>query len=272
MGEGRKKVAAPLRDGDIGIERRAPVVYETSAIAENSSPDWMDACCARHPVLESNAVRCPGCGADNAADANRCQYCGSHFPSAKSTDRRAVFERIKRSPQYSQSHSAQRHARLPRPHAIQQVFLFGFFAIFVSGALFMFVMAVGMSGALGFVGFRVGGGGGAFALIPLVMSVVPLGMAAVGVWMFLAARKKMVDFEQAPIEATPAIIIDKRTEVTGGGDRSSQTRYYVTCEGEDGARREYLVWDGALYGRMTVQDAGVLYRRAEFALDFDRVE
>ncbi|MBW3599500.1 MAG: DUF2500 domain-containing protein [Planctomycetes bacterium] len=114
--------------------------------------------------------------------------------------------------------------------------------------------------------------GGAFGIIPLVMSLVPLAMAVGGVFLFLHLRKKMETIETAPVEAVPVIVVDKRTAVSGGsGDSSARTSYFVTCETEDGERREYPVWDGNLYGRMADDDAGILYLRADHALDFDRV-
>jgi hypothetical protein len=221
-------------------------------------------------------MRCPHCGADNAPGAAVCQYCGAHVPQPEQPgklDRAEVFQRIKKSPEYAQSNSPERHARLPRHHPLQKMLLFGFFAIFIAGALFISVMMLGMGGAFGFFGARAGGpGGGAFALIPMLMAIVPLGMAALGVFMFLTIRKKMQTIATAPVRAVPVIVADKRTHVSGGGNNSSaRTDYFVTCELEDGSRKEYQVWDGNLYGRMAPQDAGFLYLRADFALDFDRV-
>jgi hypothetical protein len=219
-------------------------------------------------------MRCPGCGADNPAGAVTCSYCGLHLPQTpEGDDRGAVFDRIRRSPQFAERNSPERHARLPKYQAVHKAFFFVFFAMFIGGTFFIFVMALGMSGVLGFAGFRIGGGfGGGMALIPLVMSLVPLGMAAAGVMLFLTLRKKMETIETAPVEATPVIVVDKRTQVSGGGsDSRASTHYFVTCETEDGPRREYPVWDGALYGRMAAGDAGILYLRADHALDFDRV-
>lgn len=223
--------------------------------------------------------RCPGCGADHAADTTVCQYCGAHLapPSLASSDlpkdRRGVFERIKKSPQYAKSNSPERQAQLPQVQAIHKAFALGFPILFTGVALFIFTMALGMSGIFGFLGFEFSGAPGfGFAIIPAVMSLVPLGMAAIGVAMFFAMRKKMRDLESSPLLALPAIVVDKRTHVSGGsGDSSARTTYYVTCELEDGVRKEYALWDGNLYGRMAPQDAGVVFVRADFALDFDRV-
>jgi hypothetical protein len=205
-----------------------------------------------------------------------CQYCGAHLPQAAPAgklDRAEVFQRIRKSAAFAESNSPARHARLPRHHPAQKALVFGFFGLFIAGALFIFVMALGMSGAFGIFGARAGGGpGAALGLIPLLMAIVPLGMAAVGVFLFLTVRKKMQTMETAPVVALPVIVADKRTHVSGGGNNSARTEYFVTCELEDGSRKEYQAWDGNLYGRMAPQDAGVLYLRAEYALDFDRVQ
>jgi len=82
----------------------------------------------------------------------------------------------------------------------------------------------------------------------------------------------MASMENSPVEAWPAVIIDKRTHVSGGsGNSSSHTSYFITCEAEDGERKEYQVWDGNLYGRITADDAGILFVRSGYGLDFDRV-
>ncbi len=215
-------------------------------------------------------MRCPGCSGDNAPGATVCQYCGAHLPQAAKGDRRAVFARIKDSPQYAQRNLPERHARLPKLHAAHKAFAFGFPILFVGVTLFIFVMMLGASGVFGFAGFDAGGGFGAmFAIVPLVMSLVPLGMAVFGVFLFVTLQKKVRALETAPVEAAPVIVIDKRTHVSGS--KNTHTRYFATCETEDGARHEYPVWDGNLYGRMATQDAGVVYLRADHALDFDRV-
>jgi len=45
----------------------------------------------------------------------------------------------------------------------------------------------------------------------------------------------------------------------------------VTCETEDGSRDEYQVWDGKMYGKVSAGDAGSLFLRSNYGLDFDRV-
>ena len=55
------------------------------------------------------------------------------------------------------------------------------------------------------------------------------------------------------------------------GDISAKINYFVTCETEDGSREEFQLSDGAMYGKMSSGDAGILFLRANYGLDFDRV-
>ncbi|RCS46494.1 DUF2500 family protein [Bremerella cremea] len=111
-----------------------------------------------------------------------------------------------------------------------------------------------------------------FALIPFCMGVVPLGMLGLGVYLAITQFKKMQSLETGELATLPAIVAGKRTMLSGGsGDSSASTYYYVTFEFEDGQRQEYPVWDGSLYGRVSEEDAGVLFLREQHALDFDRV-
>ena len=223
--------------------------------------------------IQERRMGCPNCGADVTAGAAFCQYCGSALPRSEgSEDRLAVIERVKRSPEYQQRNSAERIDRLPKYQAFHKAFMVVFFTMFIGVAVFISLMMLGMSGVFGFLGFRGFGGHGAlFSVIPLMMAVVPIAFIAIGVLGFNSMRKKMASIETSPVEAVPAVVVDKRTQVSGGGDSSARTSYFVTCETENGDRSEYQLWDGKLYGSMSAGDAGVLFLRAGYALGFDRV-
>jgi len=218
-------------------------------------------------------MKCKSCGADNPAEAVACAYCSTHLPMSASTEKAAIFARIKSSDEYGQRDSPERQSRLPNYGAMQKTFLLVFFAMFIGGGGLMFVILLGMAGIFGFFGFEFGGGlGPAFSLAPLCMAVVPLGFVALGVFLFLKTRKKMNSIENDPVQAIAVIVVDKRTHVSGGsGDSSASTSYFLTCEDEDGERKEYQMWDGQMYGRISADDGGVLFVRAGYGLDFDRV-
>ena len=215
-------------------------------------------------------VECPRCGRVNTAHGPSCEHCGALLSSA--ADRSVVFERLRSSPEYRDRNSVERHSRLPKYSGFQKFALSGFFLLFIGISLFICVMAVGMAGAFGLIGFRVGEGLGAgFALIPLCMAVVPLAFIVIGVIALITVWKKIRAVEEAPVEALPVVVVDKRTHVSGGGETMVRTSYFATVETEKGSRKEYELWDGTLYALMTSGDAGILYVRAEHGLAFDRV-
>ncbi len=183
-----------------------------------------------------------------------------------------IFARIKASREYAASTSTERQARLPSHSSFQKAIPLVFFAVFIGASGMMVAIALGMAGVFGLFGFRAGGGfGAAFSLAPLFMAIVPAAFVVLGIFMFRSLRKKMSTIEDARVEPTPVIVVDKRTHVSGGsGNSSASTNYFVTCETEDGERTEYQVWDGQLYGRMSGTDAGMLFVRAGYGLDFDR--
>ena len=184
-----------------------------------------------------------------------------------------MFARIKASREYENRNSPERLATLPKIGNLQKVFLLGFFVVFIGGSGFMALVMLGMAGVVGLFGFQAEGGLFAvFSLAPLLMSIVPIGFVVLGILFFKKMKKKMDSMEDGPVDAVPAVIIDKRTLVSrGSGNSSSHTTYFITCESEDGERKEYQIWDGNMYGRLTADDAGILYVRSGYGLDFDRV-
>lgn len=107
------------------------------------------------------------------------------------------------------------------------------------------------------------GGPGFVALIALVPMAIGAGIVLYGV----AGSIKLAG---TPLVVMPARIVAKRTSVSGGGQRSATTYYYVTIELEDGDRNEHSV-AGDLYGMAADGDLGVAYVRGTDMLDFQRV-
>lgn len=95
--------------------------------------------------------------------------------------------------------------------------------------------------------------------------------AAVGVGIFGFGLVRAVNLAASSLQCSPALLVDKRLSVRGGGGSSgASTRYYVTLEFRDGQRRE-LESRGSLYGQVTKDDVGVAYFRERYLLDFRRV-
>lgn len=202
-------------------------------------------------------MKCQSCGATVSPEAATCEYCGSHIAAATGRLGRDVFERIKRSRQYQERERPERIARLPTLGLLAKAPIAIFFVIFCGMALFM---SMGMCGM------------GRFSSVPMFMAIVPFGMFVMGVFMAVSLFRKMNAMENGPLQTLPAIVVGKRTEVSGGGKNSSaQTTYHATFETEDGRREEYQLWDGRMYGRLSDDDAGVLFLRDRYAVDFDRV-
>ncbi len=204
-------------------------------------------------------MKCNSCGAELPAEATVCEYCGSRRPASPAADETAshaaVFERIRRSPEYTGRMATQLLQNLPTVGVASRAIPVVFFALFIGVAA---CMAIGMGTMI--PGFM------------KVMAIVPLGMAVIGVLMFTQVMGRMRRFDQADVQALPAIVTGKRTHVSGGsGDSSATTHYRITFQLEDGAREELQPLEPSLYGRVSEGDPGILYRRAEFALDFRRL-
>ncbi len=218
-------------------------------------------------------MKCPSCGADLAPADSKCPHCGSHRPSAQQTSKQAVFAKIMQSPEYANRDAPERLEQLPKVSAFQKIFLQAFFLVFVGMSGFMAIFLLGMAGVVGLLGFgRQGAFAGAFSLGPLLMSAVPIAFVFVGIKLFRHFDSKLSAMEKEPVETLPAIVTGKRTHVSqSGNSQAGRTSYYITCETEDGSRQEYPVWDGKLYGKVSDRDAGILFLRAGYGLDFDRV-
>jgi len=223
-------------------------------------------------------MKCPNCGAEVSTHAAKCEFCDSAVEPktarvaaaasslADADVRAAVFARIAQSDAYRQRDSDERRAALPQGTDLNMLVPVAFFVVFAVVGLIIFSGAIGMSGV-------VGSQFGAAGLIPAAMSIVPLGFVALGIFMAVRQFGKFRDYQESPLLAHPAIIAAKRTEVSGGsGNSSASTSYFITAEFADGRREEFAVFKSSLYGRLAENDAGVLFSRGEFALDFDRAE
>lgn len=110
----------------------------------------------------------------------------------------------------------------------------------------------------------VGGQPWYFRLILSLFTLLGVGMIIYGIY-------RLIKLSTTKLRRLPALIVDKRTSVSGGGQSSSaRTTYYVTVELDDGERQE-LESAGKLYGKITKDDVGAAYIRERFLLDFRRL-
>jgi hypothetical protein len=95
-----------------------------------------------------------------------------------------------------------------------------------------------------------------FLIIPLL---ILLGFILItGLIIFLVAKsvRQWHSNNQQPIQTVPAVIVAKRSHVSGGGGNSSaHTSYYATFELPGGERRELHV-PSAVYGQLAEGDQG----------------
>lgn len=209
-------------------------------------------------------MKCNSCGANLPENQSTCEYCGSRSLSTEPSHDADIFRQIKASPKFVNRLSEERIAKIPKPGIGGMIFLGVFFTMFCGIALFMSFMFIGVGGALSFSGDAF-----PFSLMPICMGVVPLGMFALGIFLAVTQFKRFHQMTDGDVDAIPAIVTGKRTAISGGNNRS--TSYHVTFEFEDGERKEFPVFDGSFYGRLSEEDAGILFLRGEFAADFDRV-
>jgi hypothetical protein len=68
------------------------------------------------------------------------------------------------------------------------------------------------------------------------------------------------------------VILDERTQVSGGGEHSSATtQYFALVQRENGERREFAC-RGEQAGKLATGDIGVAYIKADHLVDFERID
>ena len=216
-------------------------------------------------------MKCESCGAEIAASRTACEYCGSQVPkpapvqtigNVQATGN--VFAAIHQSPAYRDRNYPERIARLPSPSSAQTIAPVAVGCFFTIVSLVMFIIFMG-------VGSMAAGQFGAAGAIPMLMAIVPFGFVCIGIAIVVTTLKKQANFSAAPLMARPAVATSKRTSISGSKETALSTSLFMTFEFEDGSRAELRPVADSLFGQIAEGDAGVLFSRADVALDFDRV-
>ena len=220
-------------------------------------------------------MKCSYCGAEIPPARSRCEYCGATLEvprTPETVSRDAVFEKIFASPEYERRNTPERQSALPTIPPLMQFLPIAFLVVFIGMGGFMAFTALGVTGVAGAVGFSMHPAGGLIGVAGLAFVLVPLAFIFLGFFLLKKHFDKIRSFQQADVEGEAAIIVGKRTAVSGGGRNSSvSTTYFLTVEFPNGRREEFAVLNPDLYGKVAEDDAGVLFVRSELALDFDRV-
>ncbi len=204
--------------------------------------------------MTETIASCPQCGA-KPRDRSRstCEFCDFEFPAAATAaatgPAQAQIESrlraIKASAQFASL--ADHDARQPIPTAsvvMPLLFLIPWLAI---GGVVSFVF---------------------YSFYP-ALALLPLAMVAFGTIGILRSLSRLFRVNSSALARHAAIVLDKRTQISGG--EQPATSYFVTLVHEAGERKEFSV-DGRLYGTLTGADAGVAFTRAEYLLEFQRVD
>lgn len=90
----------------------------------------------------------------------------------------------------------------------------------------------------------------------LAMLIFVAAVVFVAILIGKATQQRRIDATAARLRAE-ALVVDKRSEISGGGDRVTTQHYFVTFEFPDGNRVELSV-SGAESGMLTPGDRGSL--------------
>ena len=201
---------------------------------------------------------CGNCGAAAARLAERfCGFCGHEFPREVAPaappslhgDVPARLAAVRDSPAWDRARD-----ETPSDSHVR------------NGLLFRMVFGFIFAGIGGVVA-----GGFVLSIIGIPFAVVPIAFVGIGLWISYDAMQKQSRFASARLQRVPALVVDERVKVSGGGKNSSATtNYFASLEFEDGSRVE-LQASGPVAGRIAQGDVGVAFVREKHLLDFTRV-
>jgi len=201
-------------------------------------------------------VKCVHCGASVAAGSGRfCSHCGLALPDAPritADEYRTHADRYRAVASHPRYPDAM--ARTPRVSSKIPETL-----------MLVLMLAFGVGGVSFIIGEILGS-----SRQPRELVILPamFGVAWVG-----AIGQRLFDiwrFVRAPMVRVIAVIVDERTEVSGGGENSSaSTTYYATLQLEAGRRVE-LTTEGNVAGMISRGDIGVAYTKGGQLITFDR--
>jgi|LakMenEpi03Aug12_release.lakeMendotaPanAssembly.Ray.scaffolds.fasta_scaffold00396_53 hypothetical protein len=201
------------------------------------------------------AFRCSRCSAPVTDDNwTSCPFCGTVLSKPTINPLRAAtsparFAAVRKHPQLAEL--------LQREPSVRHVSS-GMLGLGVFGLIW-----VGMSLFITF-GFMAAGAG--------AMTLFPLAIGGFGLAGIVKGLGKQGSIRKAPWEREIVVILDERTQVSGGGEHSSATtQYFALVQRENGERREFAC-RGEQAGKLATGDIGVAYIKADHLVDFERID
>jgi hypothetical protein len=202
------------------------------------------------------SLECRHCGATIASQGARfCEFCGTEIVREAAPRMQTRDEALKTRFDLLREHGELQRLMSHTPQFEAPASHLGMLIVGPFSVLFIifFMLAASGMGAPGF-----------FFIVPLLM------LLGVGV----AISKSLsgaAQYRSAPLKRRPAIVVDERVRVSGGGKHSSaSTAYFVTLEFADGGRNEFSVGQ-RLAGSVTEGDAGVAYTKHAHLAAFERL-
>ena len=199
---------------------------------------------------------CPNCGAHiPRIRAKFCEFCGTELPRDEpEKEIPLVVDQTRARFELLQDHEDLEELLAHRPSTGSHTAQMGCGIAF---PIFFIAVSLGITMVFGKVG-------GPIAFVPFMFVVV-------GVVLLFSNIKKAADFSSAELEAVPALVVDERIQVSGGGEnRSASTTYYAMLEFEDGRRKEFTIQSGTA-SKVAPNDMGVAYVKGDHLLEFRRV-
>ncbi|WML31378.1 DUF2500 domain-containing protein [Neobacillus sp. OS1-32] len=109
-----------------------------------------------------------------------------------------------------------------------------------------------------------------FSIMEIIFPIFFILVAGIILFVIFRGIKEWSYNNQQPRLNVEAVVVSKRTNVSGGGpDHHSSTWYYVTFQVESGDRMEFTV-NGREYGQLAEGDAGELQFQGTRYLGFVR--
>lgn len=204
--------------------------------------------------------RCEGCNAAIAAEATRCEFCGAAVTTAPvATTTENVFARIREHPVFR---AVEAHPPTEGHVGGQLRVAQWMGCVGVAIALTVLTVFMTVAGGMSFGVSRLGRG--EWSAFPFLFVAIPLLVFGVFVWGAMTAGRKLRRFRAAPVQVVPAVVVAKRTLVSGG--KHGGTTYFVTLGFEDGSRLE-LDAPGPTFGTTAEDDPCAAVLRGGYLVD-----